>query len=162
MISTEIAFSSAARDAIRQRHQSRPSPLRRLHQPDYFRQEGPFADGSDRDAQWGCNIEHARQHFASGIHGVRQAFAIDEATVDRGSACRNPPVGRHALARGDEHQVTSPERATRHAMGRAAFVEHRRRHERETREMLGRRLHAASRAPIEVAPDQEKEQQHDH
>jgi hypothetical protein len=136
--------------------------LGHLHQPHDVGQQRALADGQDLQAQRRLDVQRAGEDAVARADGGRQGLAGDEARVDLRRDEPAPPGRRRRCARprrpGPSCRAGPARRAGRPP---SLAVEHGDRGDAQRQQALGGRAGAAAGEAVEVAADQEEEEQGD-
>ena len=135
--------------------------LGRSHQPPDVGKKGGAVGGGHLDGERTAEIERAGVNLRSGSHGNRDGLAGDQALVDVARPSQNQSVSRHPLAGPNEHLVAGHERMRRNRPQAAALPDQRGDATLQAEQVLRLAAGADAKMLVEVAADQQEEQERD-
>jgi hypothetical protein len=150
-----------ARDAIGQCHEPRPALFGGFDQTHDFGQDCPLARGSHGNPQGRAEIDHARHDLVADLDGHGQALAADQRGVERRASRDDRSIGGQPFAGGDKKRVAGRQPVDLQHLRSAVRMQHLGAAARQGHQCLNGLTGAPAGAAIEVAADQEEEQQRD-
>ncbi len=150
-----------ARHPVGERDITGPSLFGRLDQPDDLGEQRVLADRRHLDGQRRAEIEGAGEHRLAGRHRRRRGLAVDQARIDVALAVEDAAVDGDAVAGGDEDAHAGGDPVGRQQAAGAVGLDDGDGGGPEGQQVLGRRARLAARPLVEIAPDQQEEQQGD-
>ena len=149
------------RRPVRKPHIARARLQRIVEQPGDLRQQRAFGRRGNPHPQCAGDVERARIDRRALLRRDVQGLAGDQALVDLGTPLDHRAVDRATLARPQQHDVAGTDRRDRHLRDFVGADELGRGLRLQRREISGDRAGPPPHALVEVAPDQQKRQQHD-
>ncbi|EEF23707.1 conserved hypothetical protein, partial [Ricinus communis] len=149
-----------AGDPIGQHHIAGASLLGQFHQPHDLGQQGIAAHRAYGDPDRRRQVQRAREHFGSRLDPIGNGLAGDQTGVHVRAALGHRTVGADPLAGGDAQHLARPQILGLDQTAGAVVLDHRDHARVQGQQMHDRLTGLAARPRIQIAPDQQEEQQH--